>query len=126
MNEREDYEGDLIDLLNLKGHFSRRGIFLTPKFEVQAEAAESGSLMGNEVKVDKYTIPQRADLPKLLMYRDSFTGYLKLPLSNHFFESTFIWDRNLNVERIDQEKPDIIVLEMMERFVDHLLTENEK
>lgn len=126
MDEREDYEGDLIDLLNLKGHFSRQGIFLTPKFEVKAEAAESGSLMGNEVKVDKYTIPQRADLPKLLMYRDSFTSYLKLPLSNHFFESTFIWDRNLNVERIDQEKPDIIVLEMMERFVDHLLTENEK
>ena len=67
-----------------------------------------------------------ADKPRLLMYRDSYSEYLHGHLSQHFSYSSFAWSRNLTEERINREKPDILVLEIMERFVDHLLTENEK
>lgn len=120
IDKREDFDGDLINLLNFKGIFSREALFMEPDFEVPYELMNDKNIMGTEILVERYKVKSEPELPKLLMYRDSYSSYMNLHISNHFSESVFVWDRNLNIERINQEKPDIIVLEMMERFVNHL------
>lgn len=64
------------------------------------------------------------ELPKLLMYRDSYAISLIPILSENFKESVYLWTYQMTPEIIDNEKPDIVVLEVVERYFDHLLTPN--
>ena len=63
-------------------------------------------------------------LPKLLMYRDSYTIALTPLLSEHFSKSTYLWTYTMRAEEIDQVKPDIVVMEILERFLDELVAAN--
>ena len=122
-----DYEGDLIPLINLRNEFYREPYFFSLKTKSKAGLLQTGAPMADEANFIFYNSQEYlADKPRLLMYRDSYSEYLHGHLSQHFSYSSFAWSRNLTEERINREKPDILVLEIMERFVDHLLTENEK
>jgi len=56
---------------------------------------------------------------KLVMLRDSF-GSAMLPfLANAFGESLFIWDTAFDKELIEREQPDVVVLEIIERHLEH-------
>jgi hypothetical protein len=59
--------------------------------------------------------------PKLLMFRDSFGTRLIPYLSRCFFRSVFILSTKIDWAVVDQEKPDIIILEIVERHLDRLL-----
>ena len=58
---------------------------------------------------------------KMLMFRDSYTQYLYKPLSEHFEKSVYSWRPTINVGLVKYEKPDIIIQENLERFVDDLM-----
>lgn len=61
---------------------------------------------------------------KLMVFRDSFFGaYYKLVASN-FGESVFVWWHNFNPDLITDEKPDIVLYEIVERNIDILLDDN--
>lgn len=55
---------------------------------------------------------------KLLMFRDSFSTALIPYLNKNFEESTFIWSYQFDKNIIEQEKPDLVVFEVVERNVD--------
>jgi hypothetical protein len=63
-------------------------------------------------------------LPKLLMLQDSFGSALIPSLSACFSRSVFLWTHSIDREVIEKEKPDIVVLEIVERNLDHLLGDN--
>lgn len=62
--------------------------------------------------------------PKLLMNRDSYSNFLIPYFSKHFSKQTYVWSPLFFPTIIEKEKPDIVVTEMMERFLDDLLIEN--
>lgn len=55
------------------------------------------------------------DGPKLLMLRDSYAIALVPLLAQHFSRATFLWQRGLPMELVEQEKPDIVVWEFVQR-----------
>lgn len=61
---------------------------------------------------------------KLLMFRDSFTTALVPYLSENFRNSLYIWDNHFNADIIKREKPDIVVLEVVERSLHNVAFEN--
>ena len=54
---------------------------------------------------------------KTLVFRDSFTGGLIPFLSQSFGETVFVSGK-INMDIIEQEKPDIVVIEVVERNID--------
>lgn len=58
---------------------------------------------------------------KVLVFSDSFGGYMIKFLKEHFNETVFIWSHKFDKEIILKEKPDFIIQEFVERNVDFLL-----
>ncbi len=66
-------------------------------------------------------------LPKLLMYRDSYTNALVPLISEHFQKSIYLWTYHMDPKTIEKIQPDIVVLEILERFLDpHNLSNSEE
>ncbi|APY01381.1 alginate O-acetyltransferase AlgX-related protein [Lacinutrix venerupis] len=59
---------------------------------------------------------------KLLAYRDSFFGYCNPFFIENFEETVLFWDHNFNKDVILNEKPDIVIIEVLERDLDILLS----
>lgn len=54
---------------------------------------------------------------KLLMSRDSFAGKMMPVISGHFKSCAYVLYKNFTKETIDQEKPDIVIYETVERYL---------
>ncbi len=62
---------------------------------------------------------------KLLMFRDSYANYLIPYLNTHVKEAVYLWTYDFLDEFIEQEKPDIVIFECLQRFaLPALLTPN--
>jgi alginate O-acetyltransferase complex protein AlgJ len=53
-----------------------------------------------------------------VMFRDSFATYLIPFLGYHFQRSVYIWQRPWDLALIEREKPDVVIDEMLERYLD--------
>ena len=60
-----------------------------------------------------------SSLPKLLVFNDSFGEVLEPFLSLHFRETVFIGSQFSSVI-IEQEKPDMVIMEVVERYAPSL------
>lgn len=112
--------GDIAIMLDAVGQFSDEKIELKTNKNIQ-----------NNHKVISYppdaggpqfltAIPQT---PKLLVFGDSYSGIMEFFLPLYFSQSTFIGlgpSYNFRWDIIDQEKPDIVIWEVAERFIDRL------
>lgn len=71
----------------------------------------------------EYQMGYRTDndsLPSLVFVRDSYGAFLMPYLKNSFYRSTFIfdaWKHARNFEIIEQEKPDIVVYQILESLI---------
>jgi alginate O-acetyltransferase complex protein AlgJ len=61
----------------------------------------------------------RSDLPRLLVFRDSFASRLIPYLAEHFSRAVFLWQNDFEPEVIDKEHPDVVIQEFVAR---HLVT----
>lgn len=66
------------------------------------------------------TIPD-STLPKLMMYHDSFTTNLMPFLSDHFRQVDYYRGFSIDMANIANEKPDVVVIELTERYLGQLL-----
>ena len=117
--------GDLADMLSLGDVIGEWRITLTPKFATRAK--DGSRPYPDPVNLDVYpgremvvkeTNDQR--LPKVLVFRDSFSWPL-IPLVSESFQSTvFVWTHEFIPELIEREKPDIVVFECVERYINEL------
>ena len=57
------------------------------------------------------------------MYRDSYSEYLFKHISEHFSYYGLSWTQKISAGKIKEVKPDIVVFETMERFIDKLADE---
>lgn len=56
----------------------------------------------------------------LLMFHDSFGLYMMPLLAEHFHRSTFVWSGLFVPDVVPAEKPDIVVQEFMEMFIENM------
>lgn len=63
--------------------------------------------------------------PKLVMYKDSYGVYLTPLLNEHFSRSVYVWSHYLTPQLIEQEKPDIVIFELLESLMYQLEMEND-
>lgn len=60
-------------------------------------------------------------MPRAVVYHDSFMAWLSPFLSDHFSKAVYIWSGQIDEQYIDSEKPDIVIFECTERYLDYLL-----
>ena len=58
---------------------------------------------------------------KIIMFGDSFSPFLTKFLKEHFREIVVIWGYKFDEKIIIDEKPDIVILEIVERNIDLLI-----
>jgi alginate O-acetyltransferase complex protein AlgJ len=120
IRQKESYEGDLISMLNVANFFEGQPYYLDAKYRRKSGDAQVGPTIGSEQSYLYYEADSCNGL-RLLVYRDSFTEYLRRHLAENFTYSGFSWDSRINPERIKQAHPNIVVYEVVERFIDRLL-----
>ena len=102
--------GDITKMINLE--IEAQNLQLLPKFAPNKEILESTN---NKVHIVNRTKPF-----KLLMYRDSFTDAWMNFFDETFGEVIYLKGGTVNKRDIEKEKPDIVIIEIIERDLDHL------
>ena len=108
----ESFGGDLARVLGLPDLLKEKALKLTPLKPRRSK----------EISYPVHRITESDDktLPRALIHRDSFFNAL-LPFTSDFFQKAiYVWDYTLNTKLVDQEKPDIVILEMVERMIPKL------
>jgi|GEM_PF-3800763 len=67
----------------------------------------------------------RSDGPKVFFIRDSFLIHAMPHLAGWLSHATFYWDFSLNMKMIEKDRPDVVVLEVVDRYLGTLLNFNE-
>lgn len=57
-------------------------------------------------------------LPRIVVFRDSFANALVPYLSESYRRTLFAWSREVDPRIVRMEEPDLVILEMAERFID--------
>ena len=119
---------DMMDLAYLD-HSTCSGITLEPLYNshltIMQQWAPTGATAANYVfPIKVVTVNADSFLPRLLMSRNSFTSDLAPLLSDHFSQAVYLWSFPTAelYNDIAIEKPDVVIIEMTERYLDHLKT----
>jgi len=118
--------GDLLDLIGTGGSFTRKPVVLIPKWKKKADYVSKKDYINSShfLRPPVYLENSNTELPRLVMFHDSFSTYLMSHLSEHFSSSSFFWCPEFLRPAVEKEKPDVIVHEVYERFLDKLLIED--
>lgn len=123
--EEESTEADLSKLISLSGVITRHE-FLPVHPDVNSSESIPAPHYPEYHSVHSLIVYQGKDttMPNIVMNRDSYSNYLIPYFSKHFNRQTYIWSSLFFPTIIAKEKPDIVITEMMERFLDDLLIDN--
>ncbi len=125
LDAQEYRRGGLARMLSLGGRLVEETVTLVPKFDRKARDVESPP--ANSVHLKGAISVKEVDdprLPKAVVFHDSFTVALMPFLSESFRRSVFAWTHDFRPELIESEKPDIVIIECVERYIHMLTTEN--
>ena len=125
--------GNIAQMISMQNELPDIAKLLKPKKTIHSK----------EENIDKYAIPkgfaygwdyevryknEKAPKVKLLLIRESFGTAQVQFFSESFGESIYIfdaWKHQLNPDIIDKEKPDIVIIQIMEGFISNLVPETE-
>lgn len=117
--------GDLANMLSMNNILLDKQLKLIPNFKSKVVDVEvNRELFPNP---NKLVVKENTSLEshsKLLMFRDSFAVDMIPFLSESFSRSVYIWDHKFNSNIIENEKPDVVVYELVERNIRSLLYDN--
>jgi hypothetical protein len=114
---------DLAGFIGMGGEMEDKTIVMTPKSPYRAVslAPDLSYLPAGDYQ-SKVFRGGAAKAPKLLMFRDSFI-VAPLPFfAESFSNSVYVWQLNVDFNIVDKEKPDIVILEFVERSAGLALT----
>jgi hypothetical protein len=109
---------DLSLMLGLGEEMPDRDIALQPLFARRAHAADPG--LGPTIDATPLTQPvamecDDPDLPRAVIFRDSFSMFLIPFLSEHFARSLYLWHCTFDPAIIERERPQVVIEEYIER-----------
>lgn len=109
---QERYSGDLAGLLGLRGRIwesrPRPRLRATPRARFEGDCGDVGVCA---------SVAEGEGLPRVLMYRDSAAAFFIPFLAEHVARGVYVWDTSwkFSDELLERERPDVVVLEMVER-----------
>ncbi|MBM6823124.1 hypothetical protein H5986_10705 [Fusobacterium mortiferum] len=113
--------GDLLNMLSIENKQYENVYYMVPhlklrKFVYEKNEGVKGVITKSEKKY------------KVLVFRDSFTDAMLPYLSETFGEVEYIWNHNFNSyqDKIREYKPDIVIHEVVERYIDVLKIDTPK
>lgn len=110
--------GDLINMLGLKNIIQEEVFKLIPYNQPLAHRVEAGISRPNLSKDMQpfATELQNSNLPKAVMFHDSFTTKGLSPfLSEHFGRILYLWQDDFDAQVIQKEHPNVVIQQMVER-----------
>jgi hypothetical protein len=115
--------GDIVQMLAMEGKITDDYWIFKFKKDITLESFNPGYQEPNipAERLSRGFLQPNTNLPRLLMYRDSFAEQLIPFLVPHFSRSVFISSYRIDLQQVRKEKPDIVVLEIVERNLDSLL-----
>ncbi len=120
-SEKTTYWHDLGGFINLEKYKNDTNFFLTtPKNYTYTEEKLYGG------RHDSYVVTtlKQPSYGKILVFRDSFASALIPYLSESFSRAVYVWSPSVDYNLIKAEKPDIVIIEFVERLSDVLLNIN--
>ena len=126
--------GDLTVIAGLNNEMHEERIIFKPKFTRCAQKIKLPSYLDRSWILERKDLgPFAMECPKakgkMVVFHDSFTGALYPFLSEHFHKSVYIWlnypDFDLMKQVVETEQPDIVVEELLERFLGYMRLEQE-
>ena len=109
--------GDISKMINYKNDVNV--IKLTPKFKMEVVDLDLPKYY-NEQSISESRHKNKSKNFKVLLFRDSFSSALKPFINNTFGETTFIWSHKFDKELILKEKPDMVIMEYVERYLEFM------
>jgi alginate O-acetyltransferase complex protein AlgJ len=106
--------GDLAELIHLKGEISEPFTALQARFDKPSRGLK------NPPTGQMITVMPDANLPTAVIFRDSFFNGLQPFVSEHFSRVNYVSDFKVDFNLIAEEKPQIVILEVAERYLDKL------
>ncbi len=114
-------EGDLQLMLGLKDDimfpYHRFSLLNSPEILI----IDSASITNPSSKYSIRELKEKNKGLKIFVVRDSFTEYLRKFLTPHFDRSFYAWMPVMPAAKIVEEKPNIVLQEMLEQFIHHTL-----
>lgn len=112
-------EGDLASMLALNSIYRRKEY----SFTFNDSSKRLGRLSSSDIilRFDNPNVLDSSNL-KLVMFRDSYANYLIPFLNMHFKKAVYVWNYEFMNQLIENEKPNIVVFESLERFLSYSLS----
>src|ERR1051325_218504 len=60
---------------------------------------------------------KETELPRLVMFRDSYSNYLIPFLDHHFSRAVYVWNYGFDTSLIETERPQFVIQEVVERYL---------
>lgn len=111
------FSGDLYAFLGIHNGPSEDEQALILKFKSSTRfISDAGELIVSpRIRIDSLSSTNPvAQIPKLVMFRDSFGTALLPYVADHFKNAVYLW-KSFDASVIDKEKPDVVIEELVER-----------
>lgn len=105
---------DVLAMLAMKEYFSENVPVLTPRNPRRSQEKIISCMYDPNCEKIRTSVGDPS-LPRLLMYRDSFSRKLIPFIGEHFSEAHYLWTYHVSQKDIDAHKPDAVILQVVER-----------
>jgi hypothetical protein len=117
-SERSVAGGDLARFLGLQDQMRGRIQEMSPLQKRKAQFYREGSdEHGRDIHFEEKMVSSCAtgEIPRAVVFRDSFGSALMPFLGEHFGRAVYVWSNRFDYQLIDQERPALVIVEMVER-----------
>lgn len=111
VENRETLGGDLANMIGLNSKLKEREYFVNDN-RYNYDLVEQNQNILARYKSDN------KNGKKIVCFRDSFFVSVIPHLAQDYEESLFLWQRNFDENIIKNEKPDVVIMESVERYID--------
>ncbi|HEY7789412.1 MAG TPA: hypothetical protein VIC33_02755 [Vicinamibacterales bacterium] len=106
---------DLARMLGLTGDTTEERLDLVPNIPRRARIIEPANPDPDYEEGRLVTAIVGSDLPRAVIFRDSFTSALIPFLSEHFSRAVYLWQNDFDPDVVEQEHPQIVIQELVGR-----------
>ena len=127
VTERDQPGGDLAEMLLLPDIWRERDMVAEKRGALLAHVAPDGAYPDPADHPERIRTARETahnDWPRAVFFHDSFAKAMIPFLAERFSRSVFLWSHAFAPAIIEAEKPDVVVLETVERYVFALSLEN--